>query len=125
MEAMRPFAVADVLIISALLCGAFLTFDRLGSIRPDTVAVFRQNAVIAEYPLNNDASFTVSGKNGNVGIEIKDGAARISRATCPRGICRLSGAVSNANGRIICAPNNILIQVRPSKPGNDVDAVAY
>jgi hypothetical protein len=126
METARPFAAIDAIIISALVCGAFLTFNKLGSLTPDTVAVFRQNAVIAEYPLKNDVSFTVNGKRGSVGIEIKNGAAKISHATCPRGICKLSGAISNSNGRIICAPNNIMVQIRSSGAReNGVDGVTY
>jgi hypothetical protein len=125
MEAMRPFAVIDVLIVSALLCGAVLTFNKLGSIKPDIAVVFRQNAVIAEYPLDRDAVFAVNGKLGTLDIEIKGGATRIVHATCPRGVCVMAGAISGANGRIICAPNNILIQIRSKKVGDGVDAVAY
>jgi len=125
---MRAFTVIDAVIAAAMICGAAAAFASANSIRPDRVAVYRQNTVIAEYPLKNDVSFTVNGKNGEIGIEIKNGTASISRAACPKGICKLSGAISNPNGRLICAPNNIMVQILPAggeKNGGDVDGVTY
>jgi len=123
-EALRPCAATDIIIISAMLCGAFFTFSRLETGRPDTVVVFKQNAVIAEYPLNADVVFRVNGQIGPLDIEIKDGTAKILHAGCPRQICKY-GVISGSRGQLICAPNNILLQIRSSKTDNDIDAVAY
>jgi hypothetical protein len=110
-----------------MICGAFLSLNLVKPERPDSVAVFRQNAVIAEYPLSGDAAFAVSGKIGPLGIEIKDGAARIVSAPCPRQICKRSGRINGRHSQLICAPNNILIKIRTSQTqtDNDVDAIAY
>jgi hypothetical protein len=124
---MRTFTAIDAAIAAAMICGAAAAFASASSIRPDRVAVYRQNTVIAEYPLKNDISFTVNGKIGEVGIEIKNGATAINHATCPKGICTLSGAISNPNGQLICAPNNIMIKIMSAGNGGNggVDGVTY
>ncbi len=123
---MRAFTAIDAVIAAAMICGAVAAFASTNSIRPDRVAVYRQNAVIAEYPLKDDISFTVNGKIGEVGVEIKNGTASINHATCPKGICKLSGAISNPNGRLICAPNNIMVKIMSAGDGKSgVDGVTY
>ena len=121
----RAFAAADAVIIVAMICAALAAGAFLGAGRPDVVTVFRQNAVAAEYPLGADAAFTVNGLLGPLDIEIKNGTARIIHANCPKKICRQSGGISNSHGQLICAPNNVMIQIRSSKSGNGVDGVAY
>ncbi len=125
---MRTFTAVDAVIAAAMICGAVTAFAKVDTMRPDRVVVYRQNTIIAEYPLKDDVSFTVNGKIGEVGIEIKNGAANINRATCPKGICELSGAISAPNVRLICAPNNIMVEIRSNggkKNGGDVDGVSY
>jgi len=123
---MRAFTAIDAVIAVAMICGAAAAFAAAGSIRPDRAVVYRQNSVIAEYPLKDDISFTVNGKIGEVGIEIKNGAANINHATCPKGICKRSGAISNPNGQPICAPNNIMVKIMSAGDGKSgVDGVTY
>ena len=122
---MRAFGAVDAVIISVMICGTAATAGLLKSNRPDRVVVFRQNAVVAEYPIGNDVEFSVNGKNGPVDIEIKDGAAKIVHAKCPRNICKQSGSISNSHGQLICAPNNILIRIQSSAGNSNVDGIAY
>ncbi|MDR2579113.1 MAG: NusG domain II-containing protein [Chitinispirillales bacterium] len=124
-EAIRPYGIVDAVVILIMICGIFFTASSLKSGRPDHIAVFRQNSIIAKYPLNDDIAFTVNGKIGTLDIEIRDGAVKILHANCPRKICQLSGGISGSRGQLICAPNNILIQIRSSKTDNDIDAIAY
>jgi hypothetical protein len=122
---MRAFGIVDAVMIFVLICGTVVTASMLTSGRPDLVVVFRQNAVIARYPLGKDAAFTVSGSNGPVDIEINNGAVRIVHASCPRRVCKLSGGINTTHRQLICAPNNILVQIQSSKSGSGVDGVTY
>jgi len=125
---MRTFTAIDAVIAAAMICGAVAAFANVDTMRPDRLVVYRQNTIIAEYPLKDDISFTVNGKIGTVGIEIKNGTANINHATCPKGICRLSGAISTPNVQLICAPNNIMVRIRSNdgkRNGGDVDGVTY
>ncbi|MDR3012272.1 MAG: NusG domain II-containing protein [Chitinispirillales bacterium] len=123
-ETIRRFGVADAIIIAMMTCAVFLTSDILRSGRPDIVTIFRQNTVIASYPLNIDAIININGKIGSLDVEIKGETVKILHANCPRQICRRSGAISGRRGQLVCAPNNVLIQIKPQKT-DDVDAVAY
>ncbi|MDR0330801.1 MAG: NusG domain II-containing protein [Chitinispirillales bacterium] len=108
-----------------MICGAFFSASAIKSSRPDRVVVFRQNTAIATYPLHTDVAFTVSGKNGAVDIEIKDGYAIIAHANCPRQICKQAGKINGTLGQLICAPNNIMVQIQSAKSSDGVDALAY
>ncbi|MCL2183768.1 MAG: NusG domain II-containing protein [Chitinispirillia bacterium] len=122
---MRAFGIADALIAGALICGTAAAVPLLSSGQPALVVVYGQNAVIAKYPAGSDAVFTVSGKRGPLDIEIKNGSVRIVHADCPRSICKQSGSISAPPAQLICAPNNILIEIRSASGGNGVDGVAY
>jgi hypothetical protein len=121
----RTFTVIDAMIAVAMICGAIAAFAAATTIRPDRIAVYRQNTIIAEYPLKDDISFTVNGKIGPVGIEIKNRAASIVRATCPKGICTMAGATSSPNVQLICAPNNIMVRILSAGGTSGVDGVTY
>ena len=124
----RAFTAADAVIAAATICGAIAAFATAAAVTPDRIAVYRQNTIIAEYPLKDDVSFTVNGKIGTVGIEIKNGAASIVHATCPKGICTAAGAASGPNMQLICAPNNIMVKIlsaNGSGAEGGVDGVTY
>jgi len=124
----RTFTAVDAVIAAAMICGAAAAFAATATILPDRVAVYRQNTIIAEYPLKDDISFTVNGKIGPVGIEIKNGAASITRSTCPKGICATAGAANSPNVQLICAPNNIMVKILStggSGGAGGVDGVTY
>jgi hypothetical protein len=124
-QKIRPCAIADAAIISIMACCVLATSNPLKTSRPDRVVVFRQNSVVAEYPLEDDIAFSVGGKKGPVDIEIKNGVAVILHADCPKKICKQSGGISKSHEQLICAPNNILIEVQSSADDDDVDAIAF
>jgi hypothetical protein len=121
----RTFTAVDAMIAAAMICGAAAAFAAATAVLPDRVAVYRQNTIIAEYPLKDDVSFTVNGKIGPVGIEIKNGAASITHATCPKGICAAAGAANSPNIQLICAPNNIMVKIVSTSGNGGVDGVTY
>jgi hypothetical protein len=123
----RRCTFIDAAIILIMICGAALSLNLAKPERPNSVVVFRQNAVVAEYPLRDDVTFAVSGKIGPLEIEVKNGAAKITRTSCPRQICKRSGSINGRHGQLICAPNNILIRIRSpqTQTDNGADAIAY
>ena len=121
----RTFGIADAFIALVMIAGIFAAFPLLKSGLPDRVAVFRDNSLAAEYPLDHDIIFAVKGKNGPVDIEIKNKEARIVHVNCPHQICRRSGSISGTFGQLVCAPNNILIEIRSAKAAKSVDGVTY
>jgi len=124
---LKTCTAADVTIISLIICCVVATFPILRSSRAGRVAVFRQNALIAEYPLEDDIAFTVSGARGPLEIEIRSGVAKILHADCTNRVCKKTGGISHSYEQLICAPNNILVEIRAAAAGDtgEVDGVSY
>lgn len=119
----RRFAPLDALVILALLCAgtAFLPFA--ASHAPSSAVVYRDNRIVAEYPLSSPAEFFVKGQSGGVTVRISDAAVSVVSSRCPRQICRHAGAIRRPFEQIVCVPNHLLIEIR-SGGGRDLDAIA-
>jgi len=123
----RTFGIADIFIVIAMIAAMFAVFPLFKSGLPDSVVVFRNNSLVAEYPLDIDTKFFVNGKNGPVGIEIVNKEVRIAHVNCPHQICRRTGPISQTFGQLVCAPNNILVEIRSSKStrNKSVDGITH
>ncbi len=107
----RVLGPVDWLVALLLLAGATLALPALRAAGPTLVLVYRDNALLARYPLSDSTEFTVEGAQGNVRVRIADGAVRVTESSCPRGICVATGAVSTPGRQIVCAPNHVLVQL--------------
>jgi hypothetical protein len=118
------FCPIDGLLMLVVLLAAvfFVPLARGGA--PDTVTVHRDDHLVARYPLDQDKTFTVRGRMGDVELTIEDGAVRVSRSSCPRQVCVHAGAIAHAHQQIICAPNHLTVSVRAPTDRGDLDAVA-
>ncbi|MDR0305631.1 MAG: NusG domain II-containing protein [Chitinispirillales bacterium] len=121
----RTFGIADVFIVLIMMAGLISVFALFKSGLPDRVVVFKDNSLMAEYPLDDNIIFTVNGKNGPVIIEIKDRETKIKHVNCPHQICKRTGGISRTFGQLVCAPNNILVEIRSTKTTKSVDGVTY
>lgn len=113
----------DYLIIAFILTASVLTFPALKTFSCDTVSVFRDNKLIAEYPLNEKRTFSIDGAIGNMEIEIVNSSVHVRHSSCPHQICVKEGSISRAPGQIVCAPNHILISLSASHKEEKLDAV--
>jgi hypothetical protein len=113
----------DYVIITFILAISFFTFPAFKTFSCDTVTVFRDNKIIAEYPLNEKRTFSVDGANGNMEIEIVNNSVHVRHSSCPHQICVKEGYISRAPGQIVCAPNHILISLKNSHKEEKLDAV--
>ena len=101
----------DCILIGALLCiGLSALFILRACSQVGTkVRVWVDNAVIAEYPLSVDGEYSING--GTNVLEIKDGAARVIYADCPKQVCVSRGRISHDYERIVCAHNKVEIDI--------------
>jgi hypothetical protein len=121
---LRTFRILDGLLMLLALVAAVLFVPMARGGAPETVTVYRDDVLVAQYPLDHDGTFRVRGQTGPVEITIADGAVRVSRSTCPRQICVRSGTISHARQEIICAPNHLTVSIRSPSERGDLDAVA-
>ncbi len=120
---LHRFSWCDFVIISTLLIGVFLTFPAIRSLTPQTVLVYRDNQVIAEYPIDQNRTIDVHGKNGTMKIKILDRAVSVQSSPCPHQLCIRYGSISKPSSQIVCIPNHILITI-DSRKGEMLDAIA-
>ena len=105
---------ADLLLLAAaLVFGAMLAAVLLlRSPGGGTVQVRVAGAVTAGYPLDVDASYTITGANGGTNLlVIEDGAARIEEASCPDGVCVHTGRIRRNGQSIVCLPNQVVVEI--------------
>lgn len=104
---------ADLLLLAAaLVFGAVLAAVLLLRFPGGTVQVRVAGAVTAGYPLDVDASYTITGANGGTNLlVIEDGAARIEEASCPDGVCVHTGRIRRNGQSIVCLPNQVVVEI--------------
>lgn len=104
---------ADLLLLAAaLVFGAVLAAVLLLRSPGGTVQVRVAGAVTAAYPLDVDASYTITGANGGTNLlVIEDGAARIEEASCPDGVCIHTGRIRRNGQSIVCLPNQVVVEI--------------
>ncbi len=119
---LRTFSWIDVILISSCAIGALGFWPFALSHRPATVAVFRDNAKIAEYSLSEPRVATLRGKAGSITISIRDLGVRVLDADCPKHLCVQAGTIRRCGQQIVCAPNHIVIELESSSE-KPIDAV--
>ena len=105
---------ADLLLLAAaLVFGAVLAAVLLlRASGGGTVQVRVAGTVTAGYPLDRDASYTITGANGGTNLlVIEDGAARIEEASCPDGVCVHTGRIRRNGQSIVCLPNQVVVEI--------------
>ncbi len=104
---------ADLLLLAAaLVFGAVLVAVLLLRSPGGTVQVRVAGAITAGYPLDVDASYTITGVNGGTNLlVIEDGAARIEEASCPDGVCVHTGRIRRNGQSIVCLPNQVVVEI--------------
>jgi hypothetical protein len=119
---LRRFAPLDFLILIALLGGGVYFAPYMRSHEPDTVVVYRDNAVAACYPLSENRLFTIKGARGPMVIRVHDKTAAVESSTCPERMCVQTRPIAMTSQQIICEPNHIILEISPSK--DTLDAVS-
>ena len=103
------------LIIIILVC--FIVYF-LTKTPATTAKVYYENDLLLTIDLNINNIYTVSGKNGNVIIEVKDKQIRVKEENSPYHICSKQGFISNSNQTLVCLPNKIIVTIG----GDSIDA---
>ncbi len=120
---------ADLILFTAVLAfGAVLATVLLQRSTGGGVAQVRvAGMVTASYPLNENASYTITGANGGTNLlVIEDGSARIEEASCPDGVCIHTGRVRRDGQSIVCLPNQVVVEIisETAKESSGVDMTA-
>lgn len=110
-------AIAIVAVLAVLVALCFLP---KGSDSPVQAQIYQSGDLIMTVPLEEDASFTITGKYTNV-ITVADGRIAVSASDCPGEDCVHSGAIHSSGRSIVCLPNSVEIRIVNAQ--SDVDFV--
>ena len=110
-------AIAIVAVLAVLVA---LCFFPKGSDSPVQAQIYQSGDLIMSVSLEEDASFTITGKYTNV-ITVADGRIAVSASDCPGEDCVHSGAIHSSGRSIVCLPNSVEIRVVNAQ--SDVDFV--
>lgn len=110
--------ILPVCAVAALALAVFLLFLPAGT--PATqVEIYKNGQLVKVLPLDQDASFAVTGEYTNV-ITVQNGKVAVTQSDCPGGDCKGCGWRSSA-GSIVCLPNGV--EIRVVSQNADVDFI--
>ena len=111
------FIVLSLFILSLLL--SFVSGDK-----GNTIAVYVDREIYAEYPIDSDKEFLIKGADSvELKMSIKDGNVYVSDSNCPDKVCENTGSINKTNESIICLPGKIVISV-VSENNSEYDTIS-
>lgn len=105
------YGAAAILFAVAVLCFS-------GLLNPKgSFCVVKVNGVQrAQYPLEKDGSYTVTGYRGTqLTFSVKDGSVKMENSDCPDKICMAHRPISRAGECIVCLPNRVVLEIAGSE----------
>lgn len=100
-----------------------LTFFQNQATQNAQVVVTIDGEWYAAYPIDTDRIERISLPDGSYNVlEIKNGKAEISEASCPDGICVKHRAVNKQSQSIVCLPNKVVVEIESGEEA-ELDAV--
>lgn len=113
-----------VLIVCVVIFGGLTLFTRFSKDEGAYVTVWVDGELYDTYSLDTDGEYMIEGYDGGHNLLIiHNGAAFVSEADCPDGLCINQKAISLNGETICCLPNRVIAEV-VSDTENEVDAVA-
>ena len=118
----------DIILIGSILVLALLAYVGMtlfqGANTHDAEAVVLIDGVeYGSFPLDKDMVERIELPDGSYNVlEIKEGKADVTEASCPDGICVNHRAVSRQKQSITCLPNKLVVEIRNGEV-SDVDAI--
>lgn len=100
------------MMVLAVVCGFFVWIYQKETTHHPIVVVRVNDVVIGSYPLEEDASIPIETKNHGYNLlVIKNGSARIMKASCPDKICVHHTSIRKNGQAIVCLPNKVVIEI--------------
>lgn len=106
----------DVILVIALLAFALAAFggvslySRLSMNKPEAV-VYLDGVEQGRYPLSEDTTVEIrQGIGWNI-LQIRDGKADITEASCPDKVCVNHRPVNGQGESLVCLPNKMVVEI--------------
>ena len=111
------------ILVLALLAYAGMTLFQGANTHNAEAVVLIDGVEYGSFPLDKDTVERIELPDGSYNVlEIKEGKADVTEASCPDGICVNHRAVSRQKQSITCLPNKLVVEIRNGEV-SDVDAI--
>lgn len=111
------------LLILALIGWGFVLFVQGATTQNAIVVVTIDGKEYGRFPLDTDMKEHIELEDGSYNVlEIHDGKADITAASCPDKICVNHNRVSRKNESIVCLPNKVVVTIENGEE-SDIDAI--
>jgi hypothetical protein len=105
---------ADILLIGGIIAfGCILGLAILLTQHKGNIAQVRVDGTIVEnLQMTDNLTYEINGANGGTNLLIiQDGKAWIEEASCPDGLCKNMGKISQVGQSVICLPNKVVVEI--------------
>ena len=114
----KRLAKNDIIVIAVILAVAAASWSGMRAwqrenTKAPTAVVTVDGAEFGRFLLREDVTEKIELPDGSYNIlEIKNGKARVTEASCPDGICVNHRAVSRQGETIVCLPNKVVVEIQ-------------
>lgn len=119
----RRFGPIDIVIVLILAAAAVAFIPAMQAAAPSMVIVRKDDNVLARYPLTQNITFTIEGREGPLSINIAQQGVEVDHAACKNQVCVRTGRIKRSFQQIICAPNHVIVEITSSHPSDTIDAI--
>ena len=114
--------ISVFILISAIILICVSLFSKKGA----NVVISVNGKEVVSLPLSEDTVYNIGGYHGGENIlEIKDGKAHLTDASCPDKLCMNMGYISKKGQSIICLPNKVVIEIKgDTEEKNNFDTIS-
>lgn len=110
-------------LVLALVVYLVMTFFQGQATHDAKAVVMIDGEIYGSFPLATNTIEKIELSDGSYNIlEIKDGKADITEASCPDGICVNHRAVNKQSQSIVCLPNKVVVEIESGQEA-ELDAV--
>lgn len=114
--------IGGILVLALLAYAGMTLFQGVNTHNAEAVVLI-DGVEYGSFPLDTDTVERIELPDGSYNVlEIKEGKADVTEASCPDGICVNHRAVSRQKQSITCLPNNLVVEIRNGEV-SDVDAI--
>jgi hypothetical protein len=105
---------ADILLIGGIIAfGCVLGLVILLTQHKGNIVQVRVDGTIIEnLQMTDNLTYEINGVNGGTNLLIiQDGEAWVEEASCPDGLCKNMGKISQVGQSVICLPNKVVVEI--------------
>ena len=114
LNSMKKNDVILTVVILALALAAFggISWYSANSTKEPEAVIYLDGKEQGRYSLNQDTVVEIPAEDGNYNLlEIKDGQADMTKASCPDKICVNHRPVKHQGESLVCLPNKVVVEI--------------